>query len=164
MAQQEFLIQNAGGNCFISVNGVPAAGATLWSQPFNGGPAQQFIPAQYPGSDPGNTGGVVCALYSAGTGSSFNLVLTASGCQRPLTLQPFQEGNLFQLWAYKGAGKSSTFLNLGSNCMLDMNGGQCNGGTIQTWPVNGSSAQSWTTVPVSEASARGLQAADSGAR
>jgi hypothetical protein len=162
MALQEFLIQNAGGNCFVSVNGVPVAGASLWSQPYNGGPAQQWIPAEYPGNDPSKTGGVVCALYSGGTGGTPNLVITASSCGAGVKLQPFQSGNLNQLWAYQGTGKQSTFLNLGSGCMLDMQSGQCNGGRIQTYASNGTSAQNWKTIPVAEAAARAASFSNAG--
>src|SRR5215213_2302633 len=102
MGPQEFFIQNAGGNCYVSVNGVPAPGATLWSQPYNGGPAQQWIPAEYPGTDPSDTAGVVCALYCAGTGSQFYLAITASTCGTRVTLEPFENYNLYQLWAYQG--------------------------------------------------------------
>ena len=153
--------ERAGGNCFVSVNGVPVAGASLWSQPYNGGPAQQWIPAQYPGNNPGNTGGVVCALYSGASGTP-TLVITASSCGAGVTLQPFQSGNLNQLWAYRGTGKQSTFLNLGSGCMLDMQGQQCNGGRIQTYTSNGSSAQSWKTLPIAEAAAMSVSISNAG--
>ena len=152
MALQEFLIKNAGGNCYVTVNGVPAAGASLWSQPYNGGPAQQWIPVQYPGNDPGDTGGVVCALFSAGTSGTPNLVITASNCGEAVTLQPFQPGNLYQLWAYWGIGATTTtFLNLASACMLDLQNRLCSGGRIQTYSPNGTSAQSWTIISADEA-------------
>jgi len=161
MALQEFLIQNYGGNCFVSVNGVPVAGSTLISQEYNGGPAQQWIPAQYPGNDPGNTGGVVCALYSGASGTP-KLVITASNCGAGVTLQPFQAGNLNQLWAYQGAGKQGMFRNLANGCMLDLYNQQCNGGQIQTYSPNGSSAQIWKTLPIAEAAAMSASFSNAG--
>lgn len=158
------IIQNTGGNCVVTVNGTPEVGATLWSQPYSGASAQQWITAQYPGDDPSNTGGVVCVIYYGGSTASPSLVVTApSQAGQPVTLQKFQMGNLNQLWAYDGAGTTSTFLNLGNAYMLDLYHGQCNGGQIQTYQPNNTQAQSWKTTSVAEAAARTVSVSEAGA-
>jgi hypothetical protein len=87
--------------------------------------------------------GVVCVLFSGGTEEPLTLVATAGACGKRVTLEPFAEGKLEQLWAYKGVEQSSYFLNLGNACMLDLYEGDC-GEVIQTWSKNDSDAQTWT--------------------
>src|SRR5690242_18629717 len=113
MANPVYLIQSASGNCFISVNGIPAPGVQLWSQPYNGGPAQQFTPAQYPGTDLANQGGVAFVIYHAPSG----LVIQAGACGQPVTLAKFQQYNLNQLWSHPGVdSKKAGFVNLATGC------------------------------------------------
>lgn len=136
-----FFLQNSTRNSFATVNGFPTPGATIVSQPYNGGPAQQWIPAQYPGKDLNDTTGVVCVLYTANDPS---LVMTAGQCKSANTLQKFQPYNHYQLWAYTPGG-SSRFLNLATGCSLDLDGGTISGGKLQTWPTESDNQnQVWT--------------------
>jgi hypothetical protein len=138
---QTYVLQNpAGGNAYVTVRGRPEAGATLYSQPYNTGSPQQWIPAQYPGNDQNNQGGVVCVLYTA---SASGLVMTAGPCRQPNTLQAFQLGNLYQLWAYKGtAGGQGRWLNCGTGCVLDLAGGDPTG-VVGTWEALNNGPQTW---------------------
>jgi hypothetical protein len=143
MATQNYFLQNplnGGGNAYATVKGFPAVGAQIYSQPYNGGPAQQWIPAQYPGNDPTNQGGVVCVLYTA---DEPGLVMTAGPCQQPTTLQKFQQGNRYQLWAYPGTNGQGTWVNCGTGCVLDLSGGNVNGGLVQTWSNVNNNNQQW---------------------
>jgi Ricin-type beta-trefoil lectin domain-like len=139
----QYLQDSGNGNAFATVNGRPTAGVGVISMPYSGAPAQQWIAAQYPGTDKTNSGGVVFVLYYGGKATS-QLVITAAGCQQPVVLQPFQQYNLNQLWSYTGAG--SSMLNLATGCVLDVSGGNINGGTIQTWPIANNTNQQWTLV------------------
>ncbi|MFL5540312.1 MAG: RICIN domain-containing protein [Longimicrobiaceae bacterium] len=141
-------LQNVGnGNAYATVNGLPQPGEGVICEPFMGAPAQQWLAAQYPGTDPSNGGGVVFALYSAENVGA-GLVLTAGPCQQPVTLQPFQQYNLSQLWSYAGPG--GVLVNLATGCMLDSNGG-APGANVQTWPQLGNVNQSWSLLTESDA-------------
>jgi hypothetical protein len=164
MALQAFYIQSTGGGCFVSA-AVPQASAPLYSQGISSNVAQQWIPAQYPGTDPTNVDGVVCVLYSAESVTSTSpntptLVISASSCGAACTLEPFQQGNLYQLWAYKGTGQATTCLNLGNGCMLDLANGDCSGGAIQTYQANNTSSQSWTMLTPVQAAASAAQVSE----
>jgi hypothetical protein len=147
MAKTFFLQNTPYGNAFATVSGVPTPGAEVICQPYNGGLAQQWIPAQYPGTDPGNTGGVVCALYTA---DGDGLVLTGDSCQARVTLQRFQELNLHQLWAYQSTGGPwGVWLNLATGCALDSAGAS----TVQTFENKENRQQLWTVVAYDQARA-----------
>lgn len=144
MAIQSYFLQNplnGGGNAYATVQGLPAVGSQIFSQPYNGGPAQQWIPAQYPGNDLNNQGGVVCVLYTA---DAPGLVMTAGPCQQPTTLQIYQPGNRSQLWAYPGNGPQGTWVNCATGCFLDLSNGNAGGGLVQTWPNANNNNQQWT--------------------
>jgi hypothetical protein len=141
MATQTYFLQNPtnnGGNTYATVMGFPAVGSQIYSQPYNGGPAQQWIPAQYPGNNLTVPGGTVCTLYTAGEPG---LVLTAGQCQQPTTLQNFLLGNRYQLWAYPSTGQG-TLVNCGTGCVLDSAGG-ASGAITQTWAYLANVNQTW---------------------
>jgi hypothetical protein len=146
----QFLQDSGHGNAFATVNGMPRAGAGVICTAYSGAPAQQWIAAQYPGTDKTNSDGVVFVLYYGGKASS-QLVITASGCQQPVVLQPFQQYALNQLWSYAGAG--SSLVNLATGCVLDLSGGKM-GAAVQTWPPSGNNAsQQWTLSSEEDAAA-----------
>lgn len=131
MSNRFFLQNSPNGNAFVTVAGFPQPGAKVNSQPYNGGVAQQWIPAQYPGINLNNTGGVVCVMHNA---DSPDLVLTAGSCQSSITLQKFQPYNLNQLWSYPGTGSApGRWVNLATGCSIDLRGGDVTGGKVQTW-------------------------------
>jgi|GEM_PF-4898524 len=137
-------LQNTGNTNGYATVDFPTAGASVVSMPYSGAPAQQWIAAQYPGTDPTNSDGPVFVLYYGGNAAS-QLVLTAAVCQQFVTLQPFQPYNLSQLWSYAGSG--SRLVNLATGCVLDDNGS----GTIQTWPFVNNSNQPWTLLSEGDA-------------
>jgi len=144
----QYLQDSGNGNAFATVNGMPKAGAGVVCTAYTGTPAQQWIAAQYPGTDKSNSGGVVFVLYYGGKATS-QLVITAQGCQQPVILQPFQQYNLSQLWSYAGAG--SALVNLATGCVLDLSGGNPNGGVVQTWPSVNNANQQWSLVTEDDA-------------
>lgn len=152
MSNRFFLQNTPNGNGFATVSGFPQAGAKVNSQPYNGGDAQQWIPAQYPGSNLDDTGGVVCVLHNAG---SPDLVLTAGSCQSSTTLQKFQPYNLYQLWSYPGTGRGpGRWVNLATGCSIDLSGGDISGGKVQTWTTQSNNDnQVWGLLADSQARA-----------
>lgn len=148
-------LQNTGnGNSFATVNGMPQPGAGVFCEPLSLAPVQQWIAAEYPGSDPSNDGNVVFALYLAETVQSAKLVLTAGFCQDLVTLQPFQQGNLLQLWSYYQPGAQGWLVNLATGCVLD------DRGFVHTGQLGPTPGQYWSLV--TEPNAR--QAADAAAK
>lgn len=149
---QEYCIQSVAGNCFVTVNGPISPGAGLFAQPFSGGPGQQFIPAAYPGTDLADVSGTVCVIWAVGAGVDHGLVITANDCHQDVRLSPFSRYDLRQIWANEGVGRGwGTYRNCANGCMLDLEGKQCDGGHIQTYPDNGSGAQQWSMMPLKEA-------------
>lgn len=140
-----FYLQNGANGYFATVTR-PTAGATLTGQVYGGSPSQQWIPVEYPGTDPNDTGGVVCVLFYAETLGGSNLVITAYSCGTAVSLQPFKQDNLAQLWAYRGTGVPSTMRNLENGCMLDLDDGKLNG-IVQTRSAKGNQNQAWQVVP-----------------
>jgi hypothetical protein len=140
-----FFLQNAPlGDAFATVDEFPRPGARVISQPYNGGPAQQWIPAQYPGTDLNDTGGVVCALHTVG---AKGLVLTAGPCDAYASLQPFEAFNLYQLWSYQGThGSPGVWVNLATGCVMDSEGAK----TVLTWANEANDNQLWTVIAIDD--------------
>ena len=144
MAEHLYLVNTSRKDWCAAVDGKLAVGQYVVSQVYDpDSPLQQWIPAEYPGTDLKDTDGVVCVLFTAQTLDGNHLALTAWDSEQPVTVEKFVEYNPFQLWGYPGTGSEGIFVNLGNASVLDLRDGEI-GDYLQTWPRwAGSLNQEW---------------------